>query len=131
MYSIIIEPLYENTEKLQNFVEDNLPQNCIPKVAHQILIIVDEIYSNIVKYSNASNFKFKIYYEDCDIWLTFIDNGKKYNPLQEKKVDITLPKEKRGIGSLGVYVVKKLSDSIEYEYKEDRNIIKIRKRYLE
>lgn len=122
-----IKPTYENTEKIQNFVEQNLPKNCKSKISHQIAIITDEIYSNIVKYSEATEFELQIKKQNDKIYLTFIDNGKKYNPLLEKEIDNTLPKEKRPIGKLGIQIVKKFSDHIEYQHKDNKNILIIGK----
>ena len=44
--------------------------------------------------------------------------------------DITLSAEERGIGGLGILMVKKSMDELFYEYKDGQNIFKI-KRILE
>ncbi len=59
--------------------------------------------------------------------ITFIDNGIPFDPLTKADPDITLPAEERGIGGLGVYMVKKTMDDISYEYINGQNILKIRK----
>ncbi|MBR1731800.1 MAG: ATP-binding protein, partial [Ruminococcus sp.] len=59
--------------------------------------------------------------------ITFIDNGKPFNPLAESDPDVTLSAEEREIGGLGIFLVKKTMDMIDYEYKEGQNILKIKK----
>ena len=58
---------------------------------------------------------------------SFIDHGKPYDPLAKKGPDISLPAEDRPIGGLGVFLVKKTMDDVSYEYKNGRNILRIKK----
>ena len=48
--------------------------------------------------------------------LIFQDNGKSYNPLESKEPDITLSAEERTIGGLGVFMVQKMMDDVEYTH---------------
>ena len=41
---------------------------------------------------------------------------------------MTLSVEERGVGGLGVYMVKKSMDEITYTYKNGQNILTIKKR---
>ena len=61
--------------------------------------------------------------------ITFMDNGVPYDPLANEDPDITLSADERGIGGLGIYIVKKSMDEITYEYKDGKNILKIRKNF--
>ena len=69
-------------------------------------------------------------YGDAE-WLshsfTLIDTGVPYDPLQKPDPDVTLPAEERQIGGLGIYMVKKSMDGMEYEYRNGQNILTIRK----
>ena len=38
--------------------------------------------------------------------------------------DITRSAEERDIGGLGIFIVKKMADAIEYKYEEHKNILK-------
>ena len=53
------------------------------------------------------------------------DHGKSYNPLKKKEPDVSLPAEKRKAGGLGIFMMKKLVDSIEYERVGGENQITI------
>ena len=59
--------------------------------------------------------------------ITFVDNGVPFDPLAKADPDITQSAEKRAIGGLGIYLVKKSMDDVSYEYKDGKNILKIRK----
>ena len=57
--------------------------------------------------------------------MTFSDNGTPYNPLETKEPDVTLSAEDRKIGGLGIFMVKKMTESMEYKYENERNILSI------
>ena len=59
--------------------------------------------------------------------ITFIDSGKPFNPLNIVEPDISLSAEEREIGGLGIFLVKKTMNLVEYEYKNGQNILKIKK----
>ena len=61
--------------------------------------------------------------------ITFIDNGIPYDPLAKADPDITLSMEERGVGGLGIYMVKKTMDDISYEYRDGQNILRIKKKF--
>jgi len=65
--------------------------------------------------------------EPLSVVITFIDQGVPYDPLAKADPDVTLSVEEREIGGLGIYIVKKNMNEITYEYKDGRNILKIRK----
>ena len=59
--------------------------------------------------------------------VTFIDNGKPYDPLAKDDPDTTLSLEDREIGGMGILIVKKSMDAVNYEYKDGKNILTIKK----
>ena len=59
--------------------------------------------------------------------VTFADEGIPFDPLAKEDPDVTLNADSRPIGGLGIFMVKKSMDSVEYEYKDGKNILKFRK----
>ncbi len=120
---------YENTGKITEFAEKFLTEeDCAPKLVHQMIIALDEIYSNIVKYSCASDIELTCSVAEDMIYLTFSDNGIPYNPIEANEPDITLPMQERPIGGLGLHMVRKMMDYIDYKYEDDRNVFTIGKK---
>lgn len=97
----------------------------MPKIANKVNIAIDEIYSNIVNYSGADIAEIKYEIADGKLILTFTDNGTEYNPLETKEPDVTLSAEERKIGGLGIFMVRKMTESMEYKYENERNILKL------
>ena len=95
----------------------------VPKIANKINIVFDEIYANIVNYSKATLATISYSIENGKLRISFTDNGVPYNPLEATEPDTTLSAEEREIGGLGIFMVKKMTESMEYEYTDDKNIL--------
>ena len=102
----------------------------LPSLAPALHVILDEICSNIVKHSGASGFEvdFEMLAEPGGVKLMFVDDGSPYDPLSHEDPDTALPAAERPIGGLGIMMVKKMTDSIKYERKHDRNFLTVVKR---
>ena len=68
--------------------------------------------------------------DPLQVTVQFLDGGKPYNPLLNEDPNVTLTAEERSIGCLGIYMVKKSMDEIEYQYLEEKNVLTIRKKIL-
>ena len=106
--------------------------DCSMKTEARIDIAIDEIYSNIVKYGYEEEggevtVSFDVLEDPLVMTLSFLDQGKPFNPLESKDPDTTLSAKERKIGGLGIFMVKKTMDDIRYEYRDGKNILTIRK----
>ena len=45
------------------------------------------------------------------------------HPLEAEEPDVTLSAEERKIGGLGIFMVKKMTESMEYTYEDEKNIL--------
>ena len=133
MKELTVDATVENIATVTEFVNAQLEQSgCPPKIQMQIDIAIDELFGNIAHYAydpdvGPASVRVEVDEEPCVI-ITFIDNGVPYDPLGKEDPDITLSAEERGIGGLGVYMVKKSMDDISYEYRDGQNILRIKKR---
>ena len=59
--------------------------------------------------------------------IEMMDQGVPYDPLQRQDPDITLSAEERGIGGLGIFMVKQTMDEVTYRHEDNSNILTIRK----
>lgn len=129
--TITVKPSLETMGDVISFVEDTLADHEVPlKIAMKINIAVDEVYSNIARYSDANKSSVEVVIINGWVKLTFIDDGKPYDPLEKPDPDITLSAEDRPIGGLGIYMIKKTMDDMSYAYKDGHNVLIIKKKYL-
>ena len=133
MKDITVDATLDNLEVVQNFVNEELEiQGCSMKVMMQIEIAVEEIFVNIVHYAyNPQVGKATIRCEVTDnpmqVIIQFLDSGIPFDPMAKEDADITLSAEERNIGGLGIYMVKQSMDEVNYEYKDGKNVLTIRK----
>lgn len=123
-----IKPSIETINQVTEYFESELNKFEVPsKIIMKLLVAVDEIYSNIIRYSNANETVIKISKNENELNFEFIDDGIPYNPLEAKEPDVTASADEREIGGLGIFMVKKILDKIDYSYLEGKNILKLTK----
>lgn len=133
MNEMTVEATPENIPVITAFVDEQLEQHdCPMKAQAQIDIAIDELFGNIVRYAyhpeiGSATVQVEVVPDPLAVVITFIDQGKPYDPLAKEDPNVTLSAEEREIGGLGIYIVKKSMTDIAYEYKDGRNILKIRK----
>ncbi len=122
----------ENIGAITDFIEETLlSENASRKAVTQINIAVDEIVSNIVRYAypeTQGDVTASIKISENVAEISFIDSGTPFNPLENEDPDITESAEERKIGGLGIFMVKKSMDSVDYKYENGKNILTITKK---
>lgn len=128
------EAKIENLGMFAAFLEEELQEHSISnKTAVKIQLAVDEIFSNICYYSGAKEVTMRVNVEvdealdEKKVVLSFWDDGIAYNPLERPDPDVDELLEKRSVGGLGIYLVKKRMDNVEYFYEDGRNCLVITK----
>lgn len=102
------------------------------KAVMQVELAVEEIFINIASYAygtDGGDATIRVDMTDNGkvLVIEFIDSGMPFDPLAKDDPDVMLPAEQRGIGGLGIFLVKKNMDSVEYRYEDRCNILTIRK----
>ena len=121
---ISLTPDAESVKTVAEFLDTTLEAWDIPmKVVSKLQIVADEIYSNIVRYSQAKNAKVTAVQNGTVLSLRFEDDGKPYDPTTAAEPDITASAEEREIGGLGIFVVRNMMDSMDYKYKDGHNVL--------
>lgn len=123
-----IEARVNNLEAVIAFVDQILEENdCPMKTQMQIDIAVEEIFVNICHYAYTpdvgnATIKAHLVNDGRTIEVTFIDTGVAFDPLAKPDPDVSLSADKREIGGLGIYMVKKSMDEVAYTRDADRNV---------
>lgn len=123
----------EELDRVIQFVNEELDAyGCDMAVTMQIDIAVEEIYVNIANYAykpedGNATIRCQVEEDPLRVTIEFLDQGKPYNPLLKEDPDVTLSAEERDIGGLGIYMVKNMMDDIQYEFKDGKNILTIKK----
>ena len=65
---------------------------------------------------------------DQEVRIEVEDDGREFDPRTVPPVDVTAPLETRGIGGLGVHMIRQLRDRVDYRRVEARNVLTLVKR---
>ncbi|MCF0106753.1 MAG: ATP-binding protein [Holdemanella sp.] len=121
-----VNPSMESMVEVLSFIEDLLEKEEVTiKQSHKISVVVDELYSNIINYSKATQAIVICEINKDVISITFKDNGIPYNPFKKADPDVHQSIEEREIGGLGIFLTKKLMDDCTYLSEENMNVVKV------
>ena len=117
-------------EKLDDFLsylETTMEENEVPiKVVMSFLVAAEEIFVNIASYAypdSEGDMDVDFTIVDNTVKIVFTDSGIPFDPVSKPDPDVNASAEERGIGGLGIYMVKKSMDGIIYEYKDNKNVL--------
>ena len=135
MKELTIEATPESVDQVIEFVDGMLEEyGCGAREQMAIDVAVDELFSNIAHYAynpetGNATVRVDVKNDPLAVEITFIDHGVPYDPLAKADPDTTLSLEERQIGGLGIFIVKKSMDAVNYEYKDGKNILTIKKNF--
>ena len=98
------------------------------RIKKQLMISCDEIFTNIASYaypegSGSVEIAIEFVAEKRNLRIIFSDSGIAFDPLAISEPDTGAALSERKIGGLGMFMVKKMMDSIEYFRKDGKNIL--------
>lgn len=90
-------------------------------------LVLEEALTNIISYGydDEDTHTINIYFRKTgdELSISIIDDGHEYDPTLRSDPDITLSAEERPIGGLGIFLIKKVMDKVEYQRKEKQNYL--------
>ena len=113
-------------EALREYLEE---VNCPKKTALHLEIALEELFTNIASYAYGGEpGPVRVYcgLEGGELVLEVEDKGISFNPLDREAPDLQLPLEERPVGGLGIYMVRQFADSVEYQYRDGCNILRLK-----
>jgi serine/threonine-protein kinase RsbW len=100
---------------------------------HQVTLAVEEVCTNLIIHSHASNPKEVIYLEVKELKeklaIEITDKGDAFNLLEYEVPDLKKVIEEKRKGGIGIYLVKKIMDEIEFESKNGENTCRLIKNF--
>ena len=102
--------------------------NCPMKLQTAICVAIEEVFVNVARYAYKNEegeviLEIGFNQESREITFVMRDKGVPFDPLKKPDPDITLSANDREIGGLGIFIVKKTMDSVEYAYDSGENIL--------
>lgn len=111
-------------EFLEKLCEEN---NLSPEIQFNLHLALEEAVSNVIMYAfpEGEQHEFLLTVRKIDNRLIFkiIDSGKEFDPTRQPDADVTLSLEERPIGGLGIFLIRRIMQAVEYRRVGDKNIL--------
>ncbi len=111
----------QDIPSIVEFVVNWLQQRKLDKYIFPFETAVDEASTNVVKYAYGGQggfFQISCALEGQDVVVTIRDRARKFDPASVPAPEVDSALEERKVGGLGIYMMKKMMDRVEYSYKE-------------
>ncbi|MGA7873005.1 MAG: ATP-binding protein [Candidatus Binatus sp.] len=98
--------------------------------APRILILLEELLTNLVKYgypdrSEPGRAEIALGLDGNRLEIEFIDDGRAFDPFGEPAPDLERPLEARTVGGLGLHILRSLTHEASYERRNENNVIRL------
>jgi sigma-B regulation protein RsbU (phosphoserine phosphatase) len=125
-------------DELNVFIGGELDNSgCPAPVRGKIELAAEEVFVNIARYAYGDQNTGGEVTVDCrtepvrgTMTLAFRDSGNAFNPLEYPQPDISLPLEERQPGGMGLLIVRKTMDTIQYRREDGMNCLEFSKSWL-
>ncbi len=120
--------------ELRSFLQLSLKTYGFSEVdRHQLILAVEEVCANLIIHSHACNPKELIYLEVKELKkklsIEITDKGDAFNLLEYEVPDLKKVIEEKRKGGIGILLVKKIMDEIEFESKNGENTCRLIKNF--
>jgi serine/threonine-protein kinase RsbW len=118
--------------ELRDFLQGILAGTSMSEVEqHQVILAVEEVAANLIIHSHDCNpaefIEINVNRNRKLLKIEIIDSGERFNILEYQEPDITEVIRSKRKGGLGIILVKRIMDKIEFESSQNKNICRLYK----
>ncbi|MGE5176163.1 MAG: ATP-binding protein [Hyphomicrobiales bacterium] len=122
----------DSLEPIHRFVVEFLAaQGLDPEHAFDVDLVIEELFTNMVKYSRdgAEPIEVALDREDSMLRIRLRDfDVEPFDVTEAPEVDVHRPIQERRAGGLGLHFVRQIADRVEYDYRDRTSTITVTKR---
>ncbi len=127
--TLILQSSMDDIGRLEPFVKEVARQAGISdKETKRLRLAVEESVANVINYGGATAIMLRAHVEDGQLVLTIDDDGQPFDATQESTTDLSIPPDQRLPGGMGIMLLHKMTDGLEYCRKDGHNILVLRKK---
>lgn len=133
MKSLIVPATEDAIDEVQAFINEELVRcGCSEDIQGQIEIVVEEIFVNIASYAYSTDegeaeIRCEVLEDPLRVTIQFLDHGKPFDPLAKEDADTSVEAIEAREGGLGILLVKKMMDDVQYSYQDGKNVLTLKK----
>jgi anti-sigma regulatory factor (Ser/Thr protein kinase) len=130
--TLILKNDVSELERVLSFVSDLCVRNSIPQeTEYDLNLAMDEIVTNVAKHAypgdGVHQFTLQITVTHEEFVARVEDEGIEFNPLDHPTPDLDAPLEDRKEGGLGIFLIRQIMTSVDYERVGEKNVVTLRK----
>ena len=125
---LILQNEVAEISKLAIFIEELGEEfGLSPELVFNLNLVLEEAVSNVILYAypKEEHQTISLIARKKDNQLIFVltDSGKEFDPTQAPDADITLSAEDWPIGGLGIFLIRQIMNTVEYQRIEGKNVL--------
>jgi anti-sigma regulatory factor (Ser/Thr protein kinase) len=103
-----------------------------PEIEYDLNLALDEVVTNVARHAypagSEHQFTLELTVSDVDFVARIEDDGVAFDPLGHPAPNLDVPLEERKEGGLGIFLVRQIMTSVEYQRVGGKNILTLRKK---
>lgn len=132
-YTMSVQASTEHLAEVRDFVAKYASEFGFKKQdVADIRLAVDEAYTNIIKHSYKNDSRksvdIQLGFDRDKFWISLFDTGESFDPDSYTDPDLRQKIKEKKRGGVGVYLIKKLMDDVEYLNEGSMNEIRMVKK---
>ncbi|MCG8374318.1 MAG: ATP-binding protein [Balneolales bacterium] len=129
-YQLTVDSSTKHLAEVRDFVAEHAQSvGLSEKEISEIRLAVDEAYTNIIKhaYKNTPSrpVQIELGFDHSQLWISIMDQGESFKPDEYKAPDILKRIKNKQRGGMGVFLIQKLMDQVQYNRKGGINEIRM------
>jgi len=134
--SLLLKNDLAELQRLNQLVTEFSEQRGIPpELAYRINLVLEETVTNVISYGYDDRLEHEISVRlswlNPWIEIEIEDDGRPFNPLEAPSPDMEKPLVERQIGGLGIHLVRKMMDELEYRRANGKNFLRLKSKVRE
>ena len=130
---LVVQNELAELERLAEFLSQfGTEHNLSEDLSFELNLALEEIFCNIVKHGYQDEachqITVSLALSEGTVSLSVADDAPAFNPLEAPEPILDRPLEDRPIGGLGIHIVRRVMEDVEYRREGDRNILLMKKR---
>ena len=126
-------PITDKSSEIIDFLMASPDMPSDESLRFKLRLSIEEAVENVVCYAYEGGIGWlevgtSLDHDSLILTIELRDAGVPFNPLEAPNPDVTLPANEREVGGLGIFLCKKMMDSINYQYVDGNNVLTMTKR---
>jgi serine/threonine-protein kinase RsbW len=131
--TLILKNDLSELERVMSFVSELCARNSIPpETEYDLNLALDEIVTNVARHAHRDggehHFTLHIALSKEEFVARIEDDGMEFNPLNHPIPNLDAPLEERKEGGLGIYLVRQIMTTVDYQRIAGKNVVTLRKK---